>query len=119
MATGSDDPTERIIAGLAEPTRTRAFLLVYAARQAGIPIIVTSGRRSIDAQRDLVRMGRSRTLRSKHLEGQAFDIDLWRVDRSAVSEALWATIGPWAERYLGLKWGGRWSSIYDPAHFES
>lgn len=118
VATSSDE-TIRNIESLAEPTRTRAWLLVYVARSAGFPVIVTSGRRGLAEQKELVRLGRSRTLASRHRSGQAFDIDWYRTRREDVPRWFWDLIGPWAERELGLTWGGRWKSIYDPGHFES
>jgi peptidoglycan L-alanyl-D-glutamate endopeptidase CwlK len=91
---------------------------VWAARSAGYPVVVTSGHRTAAEQRDLVAAGRSRTAHSKHLTGEAFDIDWYRWDRNAVPVEFWRLIGPWAERELGLVWGGRWVSPYDPGHFE-
>ena len=96
----------------------RAYLLVYAARVAGYPVVITSSRRSLERQRELVGAGRSRTLDSKHLAGRAFDIDWHGWNRDDVPEQFWHVIGPWAEQQLGLKWGGRFSTIRDLGHFE-
>lgn len=118
MATSSDE-TERHLARLSEPTRTRAYWLVWAARTAGIPLKITSSTRTLAEQRALVRQGRSRTLQSAHLRGQAFDVDVHGIARQNVPRWVWDAIGPWAEQQLGLRWGGRWASLYDPGHFES
>lgn len=107
------------IQALSEPTRTRAHWLVWAARTAGYPVVITSSRRTLAQQRRLVAERRSRTLNSKHVRGQAFDIDIHGMSRDDIPKWFWNMIGPWAERELGLKWGGRWKSIYDPGHFES
>lgn len=71
----------------------------------------------MDEQRVLVNRGLSRTLRSKHLEGRAFDVDVLGMNRDAVPRWWFAALGQYGES-LGLKWGGRWQTIYDPGHFE-
>lgn len=120
MATGNaGDPTQLHLNQLREPVRTAAWWLVWAARSAGYPVIITSSRRSLAEQRALLAQGRTKTLKSKHLDGLAFDIDWYRTSRDDVPTAFWDLIGPWAERELGLRWGGRFSSIYDPGHFEA
>lgn len=96
------------------------MVLVSALREAGVPCIIqqSGARRGYLEQTRLVLAGRSRTLRSAHLAGKAFDIDVAGIDRSDIPRAFWNVVGPWAERQLGLKWGGRWSDPWDPGHFE-
>jgi len=118
VETSISDATLSVIGDLREPAASAAFWLTFAARQAGFPVIVTSGRRTPQEQARLVAAGLSRTLRSKHVEGLAFDIDWYRTSRDAVPAWFWELIGPWAEKNLGLTWGGRWSHPYDPGHFE-
>lgn len=112
------DPTSRVLRGLTPATRERAAIMVNALRELGIPAAITSGRRSLAQQRTLVNRGLSRTLDSAHLRGEAFDLDVLGIDRSAIPMQFWAILGPWAEQQLGLRWGGRWRSIWDPGHFE-
>lgn len=112
------DPTLSRLGTLTPEAAAAAFFLVWAARSAGYPVVVTSGRRTEAEQARLVRIGASRTMRSKHLTGEAFDIDWWGWDRNDIPSWFWNLIGPWAERELGLRWGGRWSDPYDPGHFE-
>ncbi len=113
------DPTESNLDTLEPWTRNAAEWLIWATRTAGYPVIISSARRSKDEQARLVAAGRSRTLSSKHLKGQAFDIDISGMGRDQVPRWFWDLIGPWAETNLGLRWGGRFSSIYDPGHFET
>lgn len=113
-----NDPTAANIAALSERASIAAFYLVTACRQAGIPVIVTSGRRDKSTQADLVARGLSKTLDSAHLRGDAFDIDWAGYDRNDVPHWFWYLVGPWAEANLGLRWGGRWRSLWDPGHFE-
>jgi hypothetical protein len=109
------DPTHTHLAQLDPRTRILATYLVIAARDAGVPLIITSSRRSQWEQIKLVMAGRSRTLNSRHLTGKAFDVDVAGWDRNAVPRVFWDTLGPYAEK-LGLKWP---LPDWDPAHFES
>lgn len=58
-------------------------------------------------------------MQSKHLLGKAFDVDVFGFGRDDVPLWVWEEIGPWAEMQLGLKWGGRFTSIRDLGHFEA
>jgi len=114
------DPTPASIETLDPQIRGAAIALVNAAREAGWPVFIQSSgaRRRIDEQQRLVQSGRSLTTRSKHLDGLAFDIDVFGLSRDQVPENFWRAIGPAAETYLGLRWGGRFQNLYDPGHFE-
>ncbi len=101
-----------------EPETARlAYWLVYAARTAGVPLIITSGRRSPEEQRQLVQQGRSQTYQSRHLSGEAFDVDVAGLGRDQVPRWVWDSLGPYAES-MGLDWGGRWRTLVDLGHFE-
>lgn len=113
------DETERHLEQLSPETRDRAYWLIWAFRTAGVPLVITSSRRTPYEQEQLVLAGRSRTLRSKHLEGKAFDVDVYGLSRDSIPRWFWDVIGPWAEEQLGLRWGGRFTSLWDPGHFES
>jgi uncharacterized protein YcbK (DUF882 family) len=113
-----NDPTEANLVTLSPALVPLAVALVNGCRDAGWPVYISSARRSIDEQQRLVGIGRSQTLRSKHLEGLAFDIDVLGLSRDQIPKAFWNALGPAAEQYLGLKWGGRWETLYDPGHFE-
>src|SRR5574341_314286 len=78
------DPTPEHLAALDPTTSERAFTLVYAARLAGVPLIITSSRRSVAEQAALVDAGRSRTLQSLHITGRAFDVDVFGFQRDDV-----------------------------------
>lgn len=111
------DPTPGHLEALTPECAELAVHLVNAARWSGIPLIVTSSRRSVDEQRRLVLAGRSRTLNSAHLRGEAFDVDVAGLGRDFVPGWVWEALGPYGEA-LGLVWGGRWRSPFDPGHFE-
>lgn len=99
-------------------TAMRAELFIDGLRRAGLPIVITSSRRTAAEQALLVAQGRSTTQQSRHLTGEAFDVDIYGVDRNRVPEWVWQSIGPYGEQ-LGLVWGGRWKSFRDVGHFQT
>ena len=118
------DQTDVHIRQLNPRAAEAAWWLVWAARTAGYPVVLSASRRSIEEQRRLFGLGRTRTLNSAHLAGNAFDIDWYRTARDDVPREFWKLIGPWAERELQLGWGGRFRPLaddgigWDPGHFE-
>ena len=95
-----------------------AFWLVYVVRNVGVPLQITSSVRTRQEQAALVRSGRSTTLRSKHLTGQAFDVDIHGWAREDIPLWWWAQLGQLGE-YFGFRWGGRWAGFRDYGHFEN
>lgn len=94
-----------------------AYYLVSIAWAVGVPLAITSSRRSEAEQRQLVDAGLSRTMQSAHLKGLAFDVDVLGISRDAVPRWFWHELGEIGEG-VGLVWGGRWRSIKDYGHFE-
>jgi len=97
-----------------------AVALITAIREAGLPagIVAGGGLRGTAEQRRLVQAGLSKTLKSRHLSGDAFDLDLIGFNRDAIPAEFWAIVGPFGES-LGLRWGGRFRGFPDVGHFES
>jgi len=95
-----------------------AWYLVFLVRSAGVPLQITSSVRTRSEQAELVRIGASRTLQSKHLVGQAFDVDIHGWGRDEIPLWFWEELG-WLGEYLGFRWGGRFSSFKDYGHFEN
>lgn len=112
------DQTEKMVSTLAPVLQRKAIEFVNTLRDYDIPVIITSARRSSATQKSLVLQGRSSTLNSRHLTGMAFDMDILGMSRDSIPRYFWDIVGPWAEIALGLKWGGRWRTPYDPGHFE-
>jgi peptidoglycan L-alanyl-D-glutamate endopeptidase CwlK len=106
-----------MLQGLQPRLAVRAESFVDYLRRAGLPLIITSGLRSLAQQKLLLQQRRTTTLQSKHLDGLAFDVDVYGVGRNAVPAWIWDAIGPIGEQY-GLVWGGRWKSFRDVGHFE-
>jgi peptidoglycan L-alanyl-D-glutamate endopeptidase CwlK len=111
------DPTLEHLPQLTPETRNRAVQLLNAARQVGVPLVITSSRRSPEEQRRLVQAGLSKTLNSAHLRGEAFDVDVMGMRRDDIPRWWFEALGTYGEA-IGLLWGGRWRTIYDPGHFE-
>lgn len=112
------DSTLRHLRQLSPDIQQAAFYLVWAARQAGFALQITSSLRTRQEQARFFASGASLTLKSKHLIGQAFDVDIHGLGRDEVPLWFWWELGPFAER-LGFRWGGRWSSPKDWGHFEN
>lgn len=95
-----------------------------AAREGGIRFVVTEGLRTMDRQAELVRAGKSQTMRSRHLTGHAVDLAVldaagaarWDkqayVDLAAVVKAAAKAEG------VNLEWGGDWKAFFDGPHFQ-
>jgi len=112
------DATLRHIAGLSPDIQDAAFDLVLYVRTAGFPLQITSSLRTRAEQATFFRSGASRTLNSKHLIGQAFDVDLHGIGRDEIPMWFWQQLG-WLGEYIGFRWGGRWGDPWDPGHFEN
>jgi len=112
------DASLRHIKVLSPEIQESAWWLVYVVRSAGYALQITSSVRSRAEQTSLVRSGLSRTLQSKHLSGNAFDVDVHGYGRDQVPLWFWEQVGQLGE-YFGLRWGGRWSGFRDYGHFEN
>jgi peptidoglycan L-alanyl-D-glutamate endopeptidase CwlK len=88
-----------------------------------LSFVVTEGLRTVERQRELVRTGASQTMKSKHLEGRAFDVAATINGRVHWDWPLYVQISEVmkdAARELGiaLEWGGDWKSFTDGPHFQ-
>jgi len=102
--------------------RDKVLELIRVCKSQGIDLAVVETYRSHAKQTEYKKMGRRYTRanagQSKHQYGLAIDvvpmvdsIPKWHNIR------LWRKVGAAGER-LGLRWGGRWRKLFDPAHFE-
>lgn len=98
---------------------------VIAAVAAAAPgrFFVTEGLRTKERQAALVKAGKSRTMRSKHLTGNAVDIVVLKNGvvtwDFAEYRELADLIKAEAERQgVKLTWGGDWKSFKDGPHFQ-
>ena len=116
-------PDARALSSLDPDFAVRVYWLLRIARYYGVPVVITEARRTPERQRWLYASGRTRpgpiltnTLRSKHLEGRAVDLDIRGVRPDDVPQYVWDWLGSLGE-WLGLTWGGRWR-LRDYRHFE-
>lgn len=84
---------------------------------------ITEGVRTLERQKELVKAGASRTLRSKHLEGKAIDVVAYVGGKVAWDWPLYEKIAKafrQAADELGVKitWGGSWATFKDGPHFQ-
>jgi len=102
--------------------RDKISLLIQKCKAKGITLDIVESYRTRAKQSEYYSMGRKYTRstggKSKHQYGLAVDL-VPIVKGLAVwdNDVLWKKIGVEGEK-LGLRWGGRWKSPYDPAHFE-
>jgi len=93
--------------------------------------VVTEGLRSVSRQREMVRIGASKTMNSRHITGHAVDIYAW-VDMNsdgkvvfeemsnvhlltAISNAIKVSA---TKLGVPIVWGGDWRKFRDLPHFE-
>ena len=102
--------------------RDKIGQLIANCKKIGIEVSVVESFRTKSKQAEYFGMGKKYTRssggKSKHQYGLA--CDLVPIVNGAAQwddKKLWKRIGMEGEK-LGLRWGGRWRSIYDPAHFE-
>lgn len=102
-----------------------------ALQEAPFAFIVTEGLRTLVRQRELVRIGASRTLNSRHLTGHAVDlvpfVDIDKDGRVETEEMyawpLYHQLAPAikaaaAKEKVAIVWGGDWRSFKDGPHWE-
>lgn len=102
-----------------------------ALQEAPFAFVVTEGLRTAARQRELVRIGASKTLNSRHITGHAVDlvpyVDIDKDGKVEVEEMyswpLYHRLAPTikaaavAEK-VALIWGGDWRSFKDGPHWE-
>lgn len=102
-----------------------------ALQDAPFAFVVTEGLRTAARQRELVRIGASKTLNSRHITGHAVDlvpyVDIDKDGKVEVEEMYaWPLYGRLAPAIkaaavaekVALIWGGDWRSFKDGPHWE-
>ena len=102
-----------------------------ALQAAPFAFVVTEGLRTLARQTELVRIGASRTLDSRHLTGHAVDlvpyVDIDKDGKVEVEEMyawpLYHKLAPVikaaaANEKVAIVWGGDWRSFKDGPHWE-
>ena len=102
--------------------RLKAVVIECAAR-CRFPFNVSEGLRTVEKQREYVRQGKSRTMKSKHLIGKAVDLYPLTMNRKEVD---WSRFEDLADvmfevakqMEVEIIWGGHWKTFVDKCHFE-
>ena len=81
---------------------------------------VIEGVRSIERQRELLELGATRTMNSRHLTGHAVDLAPYPLSWNweyfyPIADAMKAAA---KELNIDLEWGGDWKSFKDGPHFQ-
>lgn len=98
-------------------------VMELAIRKSPVDFRITEGLRTPERQRELVRAGASRTLRSRHLTGHAVDVVALvngqvRYDWPLYPRIAKAVKDAAAELAVPIVWGGDWPTLRDGPHFE-
>ena len=88
-----------------------------------VDFVIIDGLRTIEEQREYVRKGASKTMRSRHLTGHAVDFACYingKISWHAGSMKRVADAFKTAANELGIKirWGGDWRTFKDYPHIE-
>ena len=98
--------------------------VVRRADELGARMHITCGLRTVEEQTRLVKAGKSRTMKSRHLTGHAVDFVVAEpgggVSYDHDDMAACAAIFKQAAEELGIpiEWGGDWKSFVDTPHIE-
>lgn len=112
--------------GRHEGVDPRLIEILSAVREeTGIPFFITEGMRDRARQAEMVRTGKSQTMNSRHLHGNALDIAI-PGEGGAINWDFEAyrPIAEAAKRkamelgYDGFVWGGDWNTLKDGVHFQ-
>tara|TARA_R110000850_G_scaffold269167_3_gene401066 strand:- start:18062 stop:18430 length:369 start_codon:yes stop_codon:yes gene_type:complete len=84
---------------------------------------VTEGLRTKERQKKLVADGKSRTMRSRHLVGEAVDVVAYigsdiSWDKKYYHQIADAMKQAAEELDLNITWGGDWQTFFDGCHFQ-
>ena len=88
-----------------------------------VDFAVIEGRRTLERQRQLVKKGASRTMRSRHLTGHAVDLAPWTGGTIRWDWPLFYPIAKAMKQAAGelgiaIRWGGDWKRFKDGPHFQ-
>lgn len=122
MASVANASEREKLNGLKPVMKDKITVLLASARKQfpEYNIVLAETYRSQARHNDLYKKGRHVTAVkfSKHTQGLAADIYFTNGKRILeYNEAPYLKLGELGE-YLGLTWGGRWKSPFDPGHFQ-
>ncbi|WP_156293022.1 M15 family metallopeptidase [Serratia oryzae] len=94
-----------------------------ALRYSLVPFSITEGLRTLGRQRELLREGKSQTLKSRHLTGHAVDVVALPAGVVSWEWDYYAQIAVAVRRAaqqcgVNVEWGGEWKTLKDGPHFQ-
>jgi peptidoglycan L-alanyl-D-glutamate endopeptidase CwlK len=98
--------------------------VVKRADELGARFHITDGLRTVERQRQLVKAGKSKTMKSRHLTGHAVDFVVAEpgggVSYDHADMKACAAVFKQAAQELGvaIEWGGDWKKFVDTPHIE-
>ena len=98
-------------------------VMLEAIKQSPYDFSITQGVRTVEQQQALFNAGKSQTMRSRHLSGNAVDIAIlengkitWEFDRYNTVAAHIKAVAKSMD--IPVEWGGDWLSFKDGPHFQ-
>ncbi|PYA51172.1 M15 family metallopeptidase [Serratia marcescens] len=84
---------------------------------------ITEGLRTVERQKEMVRTGKSQTMKSRHITGHAVDVVAYLGSEISWEWSYYAQIAKafkLASAQLGIpiEWGGDWKTLKDGPHFQ-
>ena len=117
--------TERSLSRLQGVNPVLAGLIAELRARSPVNFQITEGMRDANRQRELVAAGKSQTMNSRHLGGNAVDIHIVGDDGKAIWDfAAYEPLGELAKQIAQEKaiedfvWGGDWKTLRDGVHFQ-
>lgn len=103
-----------------------SIALMEFAIQQGFVLTYGEAHRTLEQQQIHVKAGRSKTMKSKHLERLALDLNIFKGGKLCTREQIKPLGDYWESLHAGNRWGGNWrglvdagkSSFVDAPHFE-
>lgn len=93
-----------------------------AIERSEVDFMVTEGLRSKERQKELVAVGASKTMNSRHITGHAVDLAAYvngiRWDWPLYEKIAKAMKQAAYELNIKIEWGGDWKSFKDGPHFQ-
>jgi peptidoglycan L-alanyl-D-glutamate endopeptidase CwlK len=98
-------------------------LVLEVAKRSSINFVITDGVRTKLRQEELFKTGKSRTMNSKHLTGDAVDVAIivnnkavWDKQSYTNLSVIFKEVAK--ELGIGIRWGGDFRNFFDGPHYE-
>lgn len=115
--------SKRSINNLAGVNPKLRMVVELALSRSEVDFGITEGVRSLERQKELVASGKSQTMRSYHLRGNAVDVVAYVDGKVSWDWGLYEKIAKAfkeaaKELDVTITWGGDWKSFRDGPHFQ-